>query len=323
MKVCVYGIENQGVLSCFADGLKNIGVHVVWRRHDVFTEDQVEKFDAVVVNGLRKHYLRIRDAYIAKGIPVMVVDLGHIRNTPMKYYQVGFNNLGWLPEFDCPRDRLEELGITYPGSQSDHEGGHILIFGQMPDDAAHGMNRAALNEHYVKQIEMLRLFYPKHEIRYRKHPNDHEPIDSRINCTIDRSKTLKEALEGCYFAGSLNSTAGLEAILLGYTTVAEKPCVYKELTCSEGGYFYPDETRFTEVLSRITYAQWTLGEINEGLPQKFLINALHGIKPEFVKTDPKKPENKIEPEITEIQPEISEVIKKPRRGRSSTVRASL
>lgn len=304
MKVGVYGIENQGILNCFADGLKNIGVHVIWRRHDVFTPDQVEKFDAIVVNGLRKHYTVIRDTYLAAGIPVIVTDLGYFRE-PIKHYQIGFNKLGWLPEFDCPDDRLKQLGITYPGCKS-NEKGHILICAQMADDAAHGLSQEQLDNHYIEQIKQLKRFYPNNEIRLRKHPWDSETKHPAMDCVLDKSPSMKEAVEGCYFVISINSTAGLEAIMYGYPALVDKPCVYSELCAkNEDKGLYPDKEKFMNVMRRIAYAQWTVTEINSGIAQQFLLDTLKGIKPEIT----------IEPEKEITEPETKEptVTRRPRR----------
>jgi hypothetical protein len=276
-KIAVYGFENNGVLKEFADGAQNLGYHVVWRRHDVFTPDQHENFDLVVVNGLRKQNATIRETYEERGVPVVVTDLGYL-NRKQGYYQVGLNKIGWIPDFDCPKDRFNELGVSY--SPKNPKDGFLLVCGQMPNDAAHRLPELELNGLFETKIKYLRQITDR-EIVWRPHPL--RKLYPEGSYTISDADTLGEALEGAYAVVTHNSTAGLEALVKGYPVFCPVEAFYSDLCNTDlnkiDSPVFPDKKKFEDFMSKIAYAQWTLEELKEGKAQTFLINLLNGIIP--------------------------------------------
>lgn len=274
----VYGLENEGILSPFFRGLENAGFAAKWRRHDVFTPDQGENFSSVVVNGLRKHYKTVQQTYLERGVPVIVTDRGYVRKD-CKYYQVGFQNLGWIPEFECPKDRFNELEIPYPGNKSDKKG-FILVAGQMPGDAAHEYDAPTLEKLYNTAIEELRAAYPSNKIVWRPHPMAKDALRVTGYDSISQEDEFIDALPGCFFVATINSTSGIEALTAGYPVLCKGNAFYVCVASTlMDNIVYPTKEAYESFFSKLAYAQWTLTEIENGLAATFIFNALKGIPP--------------------------------------------
>jgi hypothetical protein len=294
IKAGVYGMEGEGVLVPFAEGLAKEGVDVRWRRHDVFTATDTEDFTFVVVNGLRKHYRVIQQAYLEKGVPVLVSDYGYVRKGKT-YYQTGFNTLGWIPEFACPPDRFKELDIPYQKSKSVKKG-HILICGQMAKDAAHGLDEQELIELYTGIVKQLREVYPDNKIAWRPHPGQKYGVPG-VDAVSEHDE-LKDAVEGCFFVATYNSTSGIEALTQGYPVLVSGGCFYSEISSTlTDNIVYPTKAAYEKFFSRLAYAQYTLQEIEDGLAAKFLLAALQGVPVQTTSTEENTmPEEKVVPE---------------------------
>ncbi len=299
MKVGIYGFENEGLLGVLFTSAQHLGYDVKWRRHDVFTADQTEDFNMVIINGLRKQYRVIRDAYNAKGIPVVVSDLGYM-NRALGYYQVGLNQLGWVPAFRCQSDRYKQQGIAYKPFQF-NKNGHVLVCGQMPGDAAHNLDEDGLKAFFENTIAEIRKNTNK-KIVWRPHPSAQFAITGADETST--KEQLADDLAGCAFMVTYNSTSGIGALLAGVPVFCSDTAFYKELANDldfEIPVQYPEEKDFTDFFSRLAYGQWTLEEITSGDALKFIQYALSGkgdIKNDIDSTIPDGEQRSSEPDDT-------------------------
>jgi hypothetical protein len=243
MRVALYGEQgNEPWLEAFAEGWGK----VVWR-HPHFWQGEVEGFDLVVLASLWAKNGDILNAYRARGIPVLVIDLGFIRNKGHR--QASLNGLNHVPGFPCPPDRWDALGCDVRPSGGDPDG-CVLVAAQRPCDASHGLTEAAYNAWLATQDGKIRW-----------HPIERE-----------NEQTLAEDLAGARMLKTLCSTAGLEALMAGIPAVADQPerAVWGELS----GITLPGMAERLNLFHRIAYGQWTMEEMRDGTCAAFLRNHL-------------------------------------------------
>lgn len=276
-KVCVYGLKDSGVLNSISIGLEASGKQAVWRRHDVFTSDCFESaFDMVVVNGLRKQYAKIHDMYSSHNIPVLVTDLGYIRRNP-GYFQVGFNRLGWIPGFPCPKDRLDALEIEI---KREKEGNskikNVVICGQRPMDAAHNLTEEELIAYYSQQLTAIRENIKDSHVTWRPHPNSQMKLTGVD--AVDLSLDFADKLGNFDVIVAYNSTVGLAGITAGVPVICHPSAYYAEMCETDISNIKNvaiKSAREVEMfLARVAYGQWTVAEIESGAAFAFLFAVL-------------------------------------------------
>ncbi len=233
MQTALYGQQgSEPWLEAFADGWGK----VVWR-HPHFWQGEVEQFDLVVLASLWAKNGAILDAYRARGIPVLVIDLGYVRHKGHR--QVSLNGLNHAPTFVCKGDRWDAMGVSVAASGGDPSG-YTLIAAQRPCDASHGFTESAYNAWLAGQ-----------DGRIRVHPVEGVNI-----------KTLAEDLAGAKILKTLCSTSGLESLIAGVPAVADAPdrAVWGELSSET----LPSIADRLNLFHRIAYGQWTMDEMRSG-----------------------------------------------------------
>lgn len=269
----IIGDPEWAPLSAWADGLRSFGVepfmvdHREWRRADAGA-------DAVAIYGLRAHARDILDHYKAIGAPVVVIDHGYMKrvqtaaNMATGYFQIGVGKLGWLPK-DAPGDRLAALGIKAK-ARPPRPIRRAVIMGQVGFDASHRRTPDQLVACYERlAVELIEA--GAKSVAYRGHPLG---PDVRPRLTLDGLSDLDDAIERADLVVSLNSNAGLDAIIAGCPAVTLMDSHYDALA-----YRWPVRValiepppveRVTAHLERLAYAQWTAEEMRQGLPHRYL-----------------------------------------------------
>ena len=237
--------------------------------------------EIAIMNGLRNHLVVGRDELLKKGKNAIVFDLGYIDRSasgrPNGYYQVGLNRIGWVPDFTCPSDRFDNLGVTVkPLDTRDTD--KVLVCGQKFGDPQHGMDE---EEHRKFLAKTCREFRDRgFEVEFRHHP--------RSECHIKgfntrNEKPLEEILHEYKFIVTYNSTSGVEAILSGTPVIAVGEEVHYEEISSyvndSGELINPSHEAVLNYLHRLAYAQWKREEIEEGIPFRFLLKVMKGENP--------------------------------------------
>lgn len=269
MRVGIYAGGSHPVVAALRKGFAAMGCMAAARASEYY-RGEVENFDLVVSYGMRAGR-RVRDAYRAAGVPVVVVDWGYMARVNVKgeyesgHFQVGLERLNSVPPFACPADRFDVLGIEIAAKGGDPDG-YVLVCGQVPQDTAHGMSV----EDYVAWLRETVSQYP--EAVYRPHPRGgvHLPgIESHTG-------PLSEALAGARLVVTWNSNVGHDALLAGVPVVAHGPAAYAELV----GETLPSVDARREYFHRVAYGQWTLDEMRSGACQRFIVDhLLTGVEP--------------------------------------------
>lgn len=293
MRVGIYAGGSHPVVSALAQGFEAVGCETA-ARASAYHRGEVEDFDLVVSYGM-KAGRRVRDAYRAAGVPVVVVDWGYLArvNSPDEHeaghFQVGLGRLNAVPPFACPPDRFDALGLEIV-EQGGDPSGYVLVCGQVPGDAAHGMDAATLETWLREGLAS------KHgDVRYRPHPRGGIEL---AGVQSDR-RPLAESLAGARVVDTYNSNIGHDALLAGVPVVAHKSAAYAELA----GEDLPSVEARRDYFNRLAYGQWTLAEMRSGACQRFVIDhlltgvgpAIEGVRPESA--EPGEQIAGIDPEI--------------------------
>ncbi|MEI2416210.1 hypothetical protein V8Z80_08500 [Orrella sp. JC864] len=263
MRVGIYAGAHHAVAPALVEGFRLCGAGASVRATDHYYGER-ETFDLVVVYGM-KAGRRVRDTYAAAGVPVVVIDWGYMRrvNDPSEaaagYFQVGLAGLNRVPAFACPPDRFDALGLEVVEQGGDPQG-YVLVCGQVPGDAAHGLDAEALQSWLAEQLGA------RAGAVYRPHPRggvDLPGVES------DR-RPLAESLAGARLVVAYNSNVGHDALLAGVPVVCGPGAAYEDLA----GEQLPSIEDRRAYFARLAYGQWTLEEMRSGQCQRFLIDHL-------------------------------------------------
>src|SRR5690554_1980529 len=263
MKIGVYGhIGHKGARAVVA-GFQAIGHKAVICTAKYF-DGETEDFGLVVVVGEHSGH-KVAKAYKAIGAPVLTMDWGYFKRVNSRdehgtgHWQVGVGGLNRLPEFACPPDRFEALGIAV-AERGGNPDGYVLVCGQVPGDAAHGLGY----EGYTSWLRDVLSRYP--DAVYRPHPAG-APLFS-----YPRTDTgpLADALAGARQVVTYNSNVGHDALLAGVPVIAEGRAAYAEL-CGEELPSLADRLAY---FHRAAHGQWTVAEMETGEPQRFWLDHL-------------------------------------------------
>ena len=264
MRVGVHTGANHPIGPAMVEGFSALGVGAS-ARCSQYHRGEVEGFDLAVVYGARAG-ARVRAAYEAAGIPVITCDFGYIARVNSReehesgHFQVSLGGLNNPPAFDCPPDRLRALGIKVTARGGDPEG-YTLLIGQVPGDAAHGMDMRAQRA----WLESMSRQYP--DVRYRPHPRG----AVMFNGAVLAGGSLEEALAGARLVVTWNSNTGNDALLAGVPVVAHGPNASYADLCGEELPKVPARRAY---FRRLAYGQWTLAEMRSGECQRFILDQL-------------------------------------------------
>lgn len=252
--------------------------HIAMSRNVTLYRGEIERADAVIVHGERSGRA-IRKSYEAANVPVFTVDFGYMRRVngldeaSTGHFQVGRGGLNMIPEFVCPPDRFDALGLDVVAQGGDPNG-YVLVCGQVPGDAALGQDG-------VEHEKWLRSQLSQYDNAiYRPHPRggiDLAGIESN-------RQSLADALSGARLVVTYSSNVGHDALLAGVPVMAHGPAAYTEL-CGD----LPSVKARREYFSRVAYGQWTLAEIRRGDCMRFIEkHLLTGASPAGVTQPPQR-----------------------------------
>lgn len=275
MRIVVYGAGNLGALGFIAEGFLALGDQV-WFREDrqAYKRKYVEadKFDLAITDGLRAPMDLMRDEYKEVGLPVLVTDLPYIRQNDEPFWQIGQYRLNWLPDFDCPADRLNSLPVELLPRKS---GEYIVIAGQKPEDAQHYMDEVTLQHMYQQWVDEISL-HTDRTIVFRPHPRCQamrlEGVEHDIP-TDKKNGGLPALLENAHCLVAYNSTSITEAIMAGVPCFAmgdaqALPLCNTDLSQIESPQFPSDPVRHQH-FCRVAYSQWSAAELQSGEAVQF------------------------------------------------------
>ncbi|NYT67971.1 hypothetical protein [Pusillimonas noertemannii] len=268
MRVGIYsGVRNVAALA-LGEGFSLVGAEVSHRNVQYYRGER-ERFDLVVTLALREGRA-VLEQY-SGACPVLVADWGYLARvshpgeSATGHWQVSLGGLNKIPTFACPPDRFDVLGLDLVERGGDPDG-YALICGQVPGDAAHGMDAAALKAWLLEAVA-------KHgNVVYRPHPRG--GID--LPGVKTQRGSLAEALAGARLVVTFNSNVGHDALIAGVPVLCGPGAAYDELA----GEVLPSIQARRDYFSRVAYGQWTLAEMRSGACQRFIFeHLLTGVGP--------------------------------------------
>jgi len=247
---------------------------ITWTDHfDLFDE-----FDVVVFNGMNPKHDELRRVLTIQHKPFIVVDLGYMKRGSGaadtrrdRYYQVGWNRIGYVPPKyrENDRSRFDSLDLNVVDDR-DLPTGDVLIIGQVQKDTQHNMSHVELNHAYIDAAFRMFRRMPKSKIIMRRHPRAPQRFDMP-DFVEDQSGTevrLIDALLDARCIVTINSTTFYEATLAGVPVISgdESICHY----ASETTKLFEEELKLRTAeqklpfLRRMAHAQFTVDEMADG-----------------------------------------------------------
>ena len=236
-----------------------------------------------VVSGTRRATLLPRSRATSMGVPIIVLELGYLRRSKgasflTGYNQAGWGKIGWVPDFECPSDRLDKLGLDIlkrrpPFKEvvsNNNPAGSILIAGQVGQDAQHNLTSQELCLWLARRYRQLvseDRSLASAPVVFRPHPNQDKTQLSealRHQRQLPSSVAIDDAIDNARILLTYNSTLGVDAMLRGVPVVSH-PCAHYHR------YAVEDHDTRLGYLRRLAYAQWDLAEFESGEALEFLL----------------------------------------------------
>lgn len=271
MRLTCYHRTDDPALSAFAEGARGLGHRVRITAAKYWKPGEVDATaEAVVVVGLHGAARALRDLYAARGVPVWVMDLPRLRDVG---YVAGFtlNSLHWLPaEGRPPRKTAGVLRTRTPS--------RLLVVGQLPDDAAHGLDVHAMQDWARETVAALRARTAL-PIHYRPHPlaAGSASVGADAGCP---APDIRTALADVAVLVTYNSTCGWDALDAGVPLVATAPpdavgyADYATLGLPEALDIPAlPAARRKDALARAAATCWTLDELRDGIAARAMLGA--------------------------------------------------
>lgn len=271
MRVTCYHRTGDPALSAWAEGAGALGHAVTVVPGKYWKPGELDpKAEAVVVVGQHGSARQLRDLYVGRGVPVWVMDLPRLRGVGAV---AGFtkDSLHWLPEQGRP-------AFKTPGALKGRTAERVLVVGQYPLDAAHGLDLAELEQWARGTIADLRAVTPL-PIHYRPHP-DARSADALGADALDAAPSIRDALADCAAVVTYNSTVGWDAIDAGVPVIAMAPrelVGYADYVTLGLPAAFPvpalPAAQRREALSRVSATCWTEAELRDGTAARAMLGA--------------------------------------------------
>lgn len=265
MKIGLYSKENRNILQGFADGILASGLSPVWQNPSVFTPDQTEEFDFIAIwGGAGVKSREVINAYAKFNIQSLVFEGGYVGSNT---FSISINKHYWLPDFECPSDRMQKFNIKLTKEQK--KDGYVLVLGQS----------AEINSMLAEKVRQLKT---DRKIVFRPHPN----VDFKIDGIVNIDSSFDEALKGAYCVMCHTSNSANYAIMKGIPVICSiENMVHRagNMNCHNPtdveSLFFPDDKELTDYFSKLCYAVWTEEEIKNGTALEFYAAIITGENP--------------------------------------------
>jgi hypothetical protein len=211
----------------------------------------------------------------SRGIQLLSMDLGYINRARdgmdrEGYTQIGVGGPCQIPEGPLPDDRFQALGVKL-GPMGVERPRVALLLGQVPNDGQHELTEQQLRNWLTDRAGFWQA--EGYSLRFRAHPQlpgQSAPCVQGLEIRSPQRESLEQALAGAGVVVTYNSTAGLQAILAGLP-VDSAPAAHYFQIGSCGNSSDPRARAMVQAhLNRVAYAQWTLPEIEAGIPLRWM-----------------------------------------------------
>ena len=268
MKILGYGnLEHaRNPVRNFCEGLKRHGItDIRYAKKNELTKINLDDYDVIVhwsVRGMAQKMLKEKRN-------VVILENAFLNNIqgPTKYWvSAGWNGLNGRADFcnqNMPDDRWKKHFDA--GRLLDYsDGDYILIPLQIKTD----MSIAGRGYNYQAIVDRIRVFSDL-PIKIKQHPtaDDQWPkILGKGVTYLNRFMPITEAVKGAKVVVTINSNAGVDAVLAGKPVVAldEGSMVYDIAANDFTNLHVPKWPDRTQWCNNIAYAQWKPDEMHDG-----------------------------------------------------------
>jgi hypothetical protein len=262
------GAMNSGpVFKAFEDGLIKLG-------HSI--ERHTGKGDAAVIwsvlwNGKMQSNKPVWDRYRASGRPVIVLEVGGLRRDHT--WKISVNGIGRGHYFvNTPQnsDRRTQLGINLLPWRT--TGNNILICSQH-DKSLQWDGNPRLSTWVENKILELRE-YTDRPIVIRPHPRSAFAFDyNRFKVSKSVSTNLYSELKNSWAVVTCNSNPGVEAVIQGIPSLVDSSSLAWPVSIqSAANIENPVLPNREQWLNDLSWTEWTIDEMQKGIPQLHLID---------------------------------------------------
>lgn len=256
MKIAAYVSPQHRSASAFIESTGASGDAVLWRRGSLWTPDQrCRDIDLVVSLGARGAHGTLIHDYAGWGVPAVVIDLQRYRAIDGTGVYLG--GLQALPPCGVPGRREALAPNAVQPVRTD--GRHILVLGQRPLDASHGLGEAGLTDWLVAATEQA-VADTGLPVVYRSHPRGEAVPFPYPHTEDDRTQPI--SFDGAALVVTYCSTAGFEAILAGVPVRCHGSAFYAPWADLSGDR--------EDLLDRVLATQWSDAELAGGVAWDFV-----------------------------------------------------
>ena len=261
MKIGLFSKVDRNIITAFADGVLALGYSPVWQNPTAFKAQQLEKFDFVAIwGGAGPRSREVINTYKKFDIKSLVFEGGYVgENT----HSISIGQHYWMPDFDCPSDRMNKFGLKLTKEQK--EDGYILVLGQS----------AEINSLLAERVRHLKT---DRKIVFRPHPG----VNFSLNGINNIAGSLDEALAGAYCVMCHTSNSANQALLKGIPVFCSEQNMASGIANTNLDIENPviiSDAKLINYFSRLCYAVWTEGEIKNGKALEFYMAVIEGNPP--------------------------------------------
>jgi len=262
----IYGRPDNPYLSDLADGTKTSAHRYEWRRAGVFTPDQVEaQFETVAVYGLQGRERIVRDAYAARGVPVLVLDAGYCGDEVPRV-GVWWHDMSWFPLSPSPGRNAFTLEPRRAGGE------RILVCGQKPGDAQHELADAADVARWARETTWRLRAVSDRPVHWRPHPASAIEI---AGAERDRSPSIEAAIADAFAVVTYNSTSGTKALAAGVPVLCSPRANYAPIANTDladaADPSFPTDDERAAWFDRLAGLLWSRAELADGSCLDFML----------------------------------------------------
>ena len=259
MKIGLYAKINRNIITSFADGVLACGSSPVWHNPAFFSPRETASYDFIAIwGGAGPRSREVINSYAKFKIKSLVFENGYVgENT----HSISIGKHYWLPEFECPSDRMIKFGLKL--TKEKKEDGYILALGQS----------AETNSMLAKRVKELKT---DRKIVFRPHPG----VDFTISGIEKIGGSFEEALSGAYCVMCHTSSSANKALLKGIPVFCSEQNMAAYISNTDlsriNDPFFPTDEVLKDYFCRLCYAVWTEEEIRSGEALKFYAKIIKG-----------------------------------------------
>ena len=261
MKIGLFSKVDRNIITGFADGVLALGYSPVWQNPTAFKARETVKVNLIAIwGGAGPRSREIINTYKKFDIKSLVFEGGYVgENT----HSISIGQHYWMPDFDCPSDRMNKFGLKLTKEQK--EDGYILVLGQS----------AEINSLLAERVRHLKT---DRKIVFRPHPG----VNFSLNGINNIAGSLDEALAGAYCVMCHTSNSANQALLKGIPVFCSEQNMASGIANTNLDIENPviiSDAKLINYFSRLCYAVWTEGEIKNGKALEFYMAVIEGNPP--------------------------------------------